>query len=41
VPRWAGDTNFMAVVGEVHIVPEAIGRLYDELLRVRGELSPG
>lgn len=39
VPRWAGDTNFMAVVGEVHIVPEAIGRLYEELLRVRGEAT--
>ncbi len=31
VPRWAGDTNFMGIVGEVRIVPQAISRLYDEL----------
>lgn len=35
VPRWAGDLNFMGVVGEVRIVPKAITQLYDELLRVR------
>ncbi len=31
VPRWGGDTNFMSVVGDVRIVPQAISRLYDEL----------
>jgi ATP adenylyltransferase len=35
VPRWAGDTNFMSVVGDVRIIPQAISQLYDELLRVR------
>ncbi len=35
VPRWAGDTNFMGVVGEVRVVPQAMSQLYDELLRVR------
>jgi ATP adenylyltransferase len=35
VPRWAGDVNFMSVVGEVQIVPEALSQLYSELLRVR------
>ena len=40
VPRWAGDVNFMSVVGEVQIVPEALSQLYTELLRVRAELSP-
>ena len=35
VPRWAGDVNFMSVVGEVQVVPEAISRIYDELLNVR------
>ena len=39
VPRWAGDTNFMSVVGEVRIVPQAISQLYDELIKVRAELS--
>ena len=34
VPRWGGDTNFMHVVGEVPVIPEATGRLYDELLRM-------
>ncbi len=33
VPRWAGDTNFVSVVGDVRIVPQAIGQLYEELLR--------
>ncbi len=39
VPRWAGDTNFMSVIGEVRIVPQAIGQLYEELIRVRAELA--
>jgi ATP adenylyltransferase len=36
VPRWAGDVNFMGVVGEVQIVPQAMSQLYEELVRVRG-----
>ena len=31
VPRWAGDTNFMSVVGTVRIVPQAPEALWDEL----------
>jgi ATP adenylyltransferase len=40
VPRWGGDVNFMQVVGEVRVIPEAITTLYDELLRVIAELPP-
>ncbi len=32
VPRWAGDTNFMSVVGDVRVVPQAMAVLYDELM---------
>jgi len=41
VPRWAGDTNFMAVVGEVRVVPQALSQLYDELAKAAAaEPSP-
>ena len=33
VPRWGGDTNFMSVVGEVRVVPQATSQLYQELIR--------
>ena len=39
VPRWAGDTNFMGVVGEVRVVPQAMSQLYDELLAVKKQLD--
>jgi ATP adenylyltransferase len=39
VPRWAGDVNFMSVVGEVQVVPEAISQLYRELLEVRQSMT--
>ena len=31
VPRWSGDTNFMAVVGQIRVVPQAVEALYDVL----------
>jgi len=37
VPRWAGDVNFMSVVGEVQVVPEALSQLYRELLMARND----
>src|SRR5204862_1186316 len=33
VPRWGGDTNFMTVVGEVRVVPQAMSQLWEELVR--------
>lgn len=35
VPRWGGDINFMSVVGDVRIIPQAMTQLYDELLAAR------
>jgi ATP adenylyltransferase len=39
VPRWGGDVNFMSVVGQVQVVPEATAQLYRELLDVWNRLK--
>jgi ATP adenylyltransferase len=31
VPRWNGDANFMAAVGQVRVLPEALGATYERL----------
>jgi ATP adenylyltransferase len=39
VPRWGGDTNFMSVVTNVRVIPQAIEQSHAELARVAREMG--
>lgn len=39
VPRWAGDTNFMPVVADVRVIPQALDQAYDLLVEAFGRLD--
>jgi ATP adenylyltransferase len=34
VPRWAGDTNFMPVVGDVRVLPQSLDDSYEALSKL-------
>ena len=33
VPRWNADTNFMPVLADTHVVPQALDELYAALIK--------
>ena len=39
VPRWDGDTNFMAVFGDVRVIPQSLDALYLQLREAGEQLA--
>ena len=37
VPRWDGDTNFMAVCSDTDVISQSLAELYDCLIELSGE----
>jgi ATP adenylyltransferase len=41
VPRWNGDTNFMPVIAETKVLPDALFAGYEKLMAVVRRIKPG
>jgi len=39
VPRWAGDTNYMAVLGDVRVIPQSLRDCYRQLRGAAARLN--
>jgi ATP adenylyltransferase len=39
VPRWTGDTNYMAVLGGVRVIPDGLDETYEQLVNTAAKMG--